>query len=194
MVDFFMYSWFFILALGIGAGLYIAFTYNRLVGLRVGKNEAWSDITVQMKRRYDLIPNIVETVKGYAKHESETLEAVIAARNAAVANTGDAAEQAGSENILTGALRQMFALSEAYPDLKANGNFANLSDQLSQIEDQIQKARRFYNGNVRLLNTAVQQFPANIVAGLFKFECAEFFELEDAEMSAVQTAPEVTFK
>lgn len=173
--------------------LYIIATYNRLVGLRVRKNEAWSDITVQMKRRYDLIPSLVETVKGYADHESETLEAVIAARSAAVSNNGNPGEQAGSENILTGALRQLLAVSEAYPELKANTNFAKLSQELSQIEEVIQKARRFYNGNVRMLNVAVQEFPAVVIANMFSFERGEFFELEEEEMSEVQNAPRVSF-
>lgn len=173
--------------------LYVVATYNRLVGLRVRTNEAWSDIDVQMKRRYDLIPNLVETVKGYAGHEKDTLERVIAARSAAVSNTGKPGEQAASENILTGALRQLLAVSEAYPELKANSNFQDLSAKLHLIEDHIQKARRFYNGNVRMLNTAIQEFPSNIIAGWFNFTNAEFFELDDAEAEAVKQAPKVSF-
>lgn len=181
--------------LGVGALiiLYLISTYNRLVGLRVRKNEAWSDITVQMKRRYDLIPNLVETVKGYASHESATLEKVIAARSAAVSNDGSPEAQAQSENLLTGALRQLLAVSEAYPELKADKGFNDLADRLHQIEDHIQKARRFYNGNVRELNMAVQEFPSNLVAGMFKFERADFFELDDDEAEAVKTAPKVEF-
>ena len=186
----FMYGF---LALIVIVGAYVAATYNKLVGLRVAQKEAWSDITVQMKRRYDLIPNLVETVKGYASHEKETLERVISARSAAVDNTGDPTAQAGSENILSGALRQLFALSEAYPDLKANSNFNDLSQKIHHIEDHIQKARRFYNGNVRLLNIAVQEFPSNIVAGMFNFTRAEFFELDEAENAAVAEAPRVSF-
>ena len=182
-----------VLAVVVIALSYVGATYNKLVGLRVRKNEAWSDITVQMKRRYDLIPNLVEIVKGYASHEKGTLEAVISARNAAVSNDGNPAEQAGSENILSGALRQIFALSEAYPELKANTNFNDLSQKLHQIEDHIQKARRFYNGNVRLLNVAVQEFPSNIVAGWFNFSRVEFFELDEGEAEAVAQAPKVSF-
>jgi len=184
---------YFVVAAMVIAASYVGATYNKLVGLRVRKNEAWSDITVQMKRRYDLIPNLVEIVKGYAGHEKGTLEAVISARNSAVSNTGNPAEQAGSENILSGALRQIFALSEAYPELKANTNFNDLSQKLAQIEDHIQKARRFYNGNVRLLNVTVQEFPSNIVAGWFNFTRAEFFELDEGEAEAVAEAPKVSF-
>lgn len=174
-------------------GLYLIATYNKLVGLRVRKNEAWSDIDVQMKRRYDLIPNLVETVKGYASHEKETLENVIKARTAAVSNTGSPADQAQSENMLTGALRQLLAVSEAYPELKADKNFSELSDRLHEVEDHIQKARRFYNGNVRELNVAVQEFPSNIVAGMFGFDRADFFELDEAEAEAIKVAPKVQF-
>jgi len=167
--------------------------YNDLVGKRVRVKEAWSDITVQLKRRYDLIPNLVETVKGYASHETDTLENVIKARNAAISNDGSAEEQAGTENILSGALRQVFALSESYPDLKANDNFAKLQDELSALEEVIQKARRFYNGSVREMNTAVQVFPGNLVAGQFGFTTETFFELDEAENEAVQAAPKVGF-
>lgn len=173
--------------------LYVASTYNKLIRLRVHKNEAWSDIEVQMKRRYNLVPNLVETVKGYASHEKEALENVIAARGAAVSASGSPEEQAGAENIFTGALRQLLAVSEAYPELKADAGFLKLQNELSSLEDIIQKARRFYNGNVRELNMAVQAFPSNIIAGLFNFENAEFFELEEAEAEAVKTAPKVEF-
>ena len=173
--------------------VYIIKIYNGLVTKRVHVNEGWSDITVQLKRRYDLIPNLVDTVKGYAGHEKSTLESVIAARNSAASNQGSAAEKAGSENILSGALRQLFALSESYPELKANENFAKLQSELSAIEEHIQKSRRYYNGCVREMNTAVQVFPSNIVAGQFGFERATFFELDDAEHEAVQDAPKVSF-
>ena len=172
--------------------LYLVSIYNRLVKLRVRVGEAWSDIDVQLKRRYNLIPNLVETVKGYAGHEKETLERVIAARGAAVSNTGSPGEQGASENMLTGALKSLFALSEAYPDLKANENFQDLSGQLSEIEEVIQKARRYYNGSVGNLNTLVEQFPSNLVAGQFGFSQAEFFELDEADAAARQ-APKVEF-
>ena len=174
--------------------LYAISIYNKLVAQRAGSEEAWSDIDVQMKRRYNLIPNLVETVKGYASHEKETLEQVIAARNAAQAATGTPGEQAGAENILTGALRQVFALSEAYPDLKANTNFLKLQEELSAIEDHIQKARRYYNGTARDLNTTVESFPSNLVAGQFGFAKIDYFELDDAEAAAVKTAPTISFE
>jgi len=174
-------------------GLYIWTTYNSLVSLRVRVNEAWSDIDVQMRRRYDLIPNLVETVKGYAKHESGTLERVIEARNKAMATTGSAAEQAAAENVMTGALRSLFALAESYPDLKANQNFLSLQQQLAEIEDKIQASRRFYNGTVRLMNTKVQQFPGNLVARQFGFTRAEFFEIDEAEAEAVARPVKVEF-
>jgi LemA protein len=173
--------------------LYLVSTYNKLVRLRVGKNEAWSDIEVQMKRRYNLVPNLVETVKGYAGHEKDTLERVIAARGAAVSAGGSPGEQAGAENIFTGALRQLLAVSEAYPELKADKGFIKLQDELSSLEDIIQKARRFFNGNVREMNMAVQEFPSNIIAGLFNFENGEFFELDEAEAEAAKQAPKVQF-
>lgn len=173
--------------------LYAISVYNKLVGLRVRKNEAWSDISVQMKRRYDLVPNLVETVKGYASHEKETLSRVIEARAAAVASTGSPEQQAVSENMFTQALGRLMAVSEAYPELKADTNFNNLSRELSALEDHIQKSRRFYNGNVRELNMAVQEFPSNVVANMFGFDRAEFFELDEAEEAAVKTAPKVQF-
>ncbi|MDX1484489.1 MAG: LemA family protein [Alphaproteobacteria bacterium] len=163
---------------------YIMFTYNDFVGLRVRIEEAWSDIEVQMKRRYDLIPNLVETVKGYAAHEAGTLEEVTRARAEALANHGSPAEQAESENILTGALKSLFALAENYPDLKANENFLHLQRDLSQVEHTIQAARRYYNGTVRNNNTKVARFPSNLVANYFKFGPAEFFELDEEEDAA----------
>lgn len=174
--------------------IFVIKIYNGLVARREHVNEAWSDITVQLKRRYDLIPNLVETVKGYASHEKDTLENVVKARNAAVSNNGSPEEQAGTENILTGALRQVFALSESYPDLKANENYAKLQHELSAIEEVIQKARRYYNGSVRNMNTAVDVFPNNLIAKQFGFEKATFFELDEAENAVVQDAPKVDFK
>jgi LemA protein len=155
-------------------------------------DEAWSGIDVQLKRRHDLIPNLIETVKGYAAHERETLENVVQARNSAVSaqDSGDPAALGAAENILTGALRQVFALSEAYPDLKANTNFLDLQAQLADTEDKISAARRIYNGNVRDYNTKIQQLPANIIAGMGNFTEREFFEIEDA---AQREAPKVSF-
>lgn len=158
--------------------LFVILTYNGLVGGRNRVDESWSGIDVQLKRRHDLIPNLVETVKGYAAHEASVFENVIKARTAATsASTPGDVQQA--ENLLTGALRQVFALSEAYPDLKANQNFLDLQVQLSDTEDKIQAARRIYNGNTRSYNTKLQSFPANIVAGMFNFTEREFFEIED---------------
>ncbi|MCZ6495811.1 MAG: LemA family protein [Alphaproteobacteria bacterium] len=173
-----------VFALVAAVALYIMFTYNAFVGLRVRINEAWSDIEVQMKRRYNLIPNLVETVKGYASHEAGTLENVTRARGEALANQGTPAEQAQSENMLTGALKSLFALSENYPDLKANDGFLQLQHDLSLVEEKIQAARRYYNGTVRNNNTKVARFPSNLVAGQFKFEAAEFFELDEDEDAA----------
>ncbi len=175
-----------ILGLAVAVGLYVMLTYNALVGLKVKVSEAWSGIDVQMKRRYNLIPNLVETVKGYAKHEKDTLESVIQARNAAMANQGSPSAQAQTEGVLTGALKSLFALSEAYPDLKANQGFRDLQNDLAEVEDQIQSARRYYNGTVRNLNTRVEQFPSNLVAQRFGFIQAEFFELDEADSAARQ--------
>ena len=169
--------------------LYVIVTYNALVSLRVRVGEAWSDIEVQMKRRYNLIPNLVETVKGYAKHEAGTLEKVVQARSDAMANQGPPGEQARSENMLTGALKSLFALSESYPELKANENFLSLQKDLAEVEDKIQAARRYYNGVVRDNNTKVDQFPSNLVARAFTFIKAEFFELEESEAAARQPVP-----
>src|SRR5574341_105378 len=150
--------------------------YNSLVRLRVQAETAWADIDVQLKRRYDLIPNVVETVKGYAAHEKGTLEGVINARNRAMSAQGPAAK-AEAEGMLTQALRQLFALAEAYPQLRAVESFAQLQNTLGQIEEAVQNARRYYNAVVRDLNTRIQQFPSNLVANLFGFRPREFFEL-----------------
>ena len=167
---------------GIGA-------YNSLVRLKVQCDNAWADIDVQLKRRYDLIPNLVETVKGYAAHEKGTLEAVINARNRAMSATGPA-DKAAAENMLSGALKSLFALSEAYPQLRAIEGFTSLQNSLSQIEETVQNARRYYNAVVRDLNTKILQFPTNIFAGMMGFKEREFFEVTAA---AEREAPKVSF-
>ena len=159
--------------------------YNGLIRLRNTCDNAWSDVDVQLKKRYDLIPNLVETVKGYAKHEKATLESVIQARNQAIeAPTPDATIAA--ENVLTGALRQLFALAEAYPDLKANQHFIQLQGDLTQIEGDIANARRYYNAVVRDFNTRQQTFPANVIAGSFGFQPRMFFEAEEEDRKSVK--------
>lgn len=163
--------------------LWVIASYNRFITLVQRTKEAWADIDVQLKRRYDLIPNLVETVRGYMKHEAGTLEKVTQARVAAM-DAGGLAEKGKAENMLSGALKSLFAVAEAYPDLKANQNFLALQTELSDTENKIQAARRFYNGNVRDLNTATQSFPGNIIAGMFRFEQREFFELGDADAAA----------
>ena len=160
--------------------LYIILTYNGLVTLRNRVKEAWSDIDVQLKRRYDLIPNLVEVVKGYASHEKETLERVITARNVAMSANG-AKEKGEAENVLSGALKNLFALSENYPDLKASTNFLELQKELTDTENKIQAARRFYNGNVKDFNTKIETFPANIIANMFNFKANDFFSIADEE-------------
>jgi LemA protein len=172
---------------------WIIMIYNGLVALRQRVNQAFSDIDVQTKQRHDLIPNLVETVKGYAAHERGTLEAVVQARNAAVtAQAGGVAAQAAAENVLSGALRQLFALSEAYPDLKANQNFQQLQAELSDIENKIAAARRFFNNAVQEYNTGIQQFPASLFAGIFGFSQREFFDLGESRAQLDQ-APSVKF-
>ncbi len=158
--------------------LWIIFAYNGFVRLINRAKEAWADIDVQLKRRYDLIPNLVNTVKGYAKHESSAFEKVTKARAAAM-GAGTLAEKGQAENMLTGALKSIFAIAEAYPDLKANQNFLELQRELSDTENKIQAARRFYNTNIRDLNTKVESFPNNIIASVFRFSQMEFFELEE---------------
>lgn len=157
--------------------LWLAASYNGFVTLVNRTKEAWADIDVQLKRRYDLIPNLVETVKGYAKQESGVLERVTMARTAAMGATG-AENKAKAENMLSDTLKSLFAVSEAYPDLKSNQNFLELQRELSDTENKIQAARRFYNGNVRDLNTRVESFPSNIIANMFNFAKQPFFELE----------------
>jgi LemA protein len=174
--------------------LWIIMIYNGLVALRQRVNQAFSDIDVQTKQRHDLIPNLVETVKGYAAHERGTLEAVVQARNAAVtAQTGGVAAQAAAENVLSGALRQLFALSEAYPDLKANQNFQQLQAELSDIENKIAAARRFFNNAVQEYNTGIQQFPAVLMAGALGFTQKESFDVGVDERKVLEQAPQVKF-
>ena len=168
--------------------LAVVTVYNGLVTRRVQCREAWSQIDVQLKRRHDLIPNLVETVKGYAAHERGTLEAVTAARGAAVSATG-IQERAQAENMLTGALRQLFALSEAYPNLKANENFAQLQEELTSTENKIGFSRQYYNDSVEGYNTKIQTFPANMLAGMFGFTAEQFFQMAEAE----REAPKVKF-
>ena len=168
--------------------VYLISAYNGLIRRRNQIENAWSQIDVQLKRRLDLIPNLVETVKGYAAHEKETLDAVISARNAAVAAPDTPQAQAKAEGALTGTLRQLFALGEAYPDLKANQNFLALQEELASTENKIGFARQFYNDSVMRLNTKIQMFPSNIIAGMFGFKTAEFFEIED---SAARSVPVV---
>jgi LemA protein len=160
--------------------LVVVFLYNSLVRTRNRVDNAWSQIDVQLKRRYDLIPNLVETVKGYAAHERQTLEAVTSARTNALnaQQAGNVAEQAQAENALTGALKSLFAVAEAYPDLKANQNFLQLQEELTSTEDRIAYARQFYNDSVLNYNNKIQVFPSNILAGTFNFEKREFFEGE----------------
>lgn len=163
--------------------------YNGLVRLKIQCDNAWADIDVQLKRRYDLIPNLVETVKGYAAHEKDTLEGVISARNRAM-TASTPGERAEAENLLSGALKNLFALAEAYPQLRAIESFTSLQNSLSQIEDTVQNARRYYNALVRDLNTKIEQFPTNIVANMLGFKERQFFEVTAA---AEREAPKVSF-
>ena len=172
--------------------LWIIMIYNQLVAMRQRVGQAFADVDVQLKLRHDLIPNLVETVKGYAAHERGTLEAVVQARNAAVAAQGPA-QQAAAENMLTGALRQMFALAEAYPDLKANQNFQQLQAELSDVENKIAAARRFFNNAVQEYNTGIQQFPAVLLAGSLGFTPKEFFDVGAEERKTLDQAPQVKF-
>ena len=166
--------------------------YNGLVKLSVRVQEAWSDITVQLKRRYDLIPNLVNTVKGYATHEKDVFENVTTARANAM-NAQGVQETAEAENQFQTALKSLFAVAEAYPDLKANDNYRHLQEELVDTEDKIQAARRFYNGSVRDLNTRIQTFPTNIIAGMFNFKSREFFEVEEGEQAVINQPTAVKF-
>ena len=173
---------------------YVVITYNGLVSMRNRIENAWAQIDVQLKRRYDLIPNLVETVKGYAAHERGTLEAVIQARNAAMAAQGPQ-DQAAAENMITGALKSVFALQEAYPDLKANESFLNLQEELTGTEGRIAYARQFYNDTVYSYNTKIQSVPANLIANQFNFDEREYFEVDEGSRGTVDvdfgTAPAV---
>jgi len=160
------------------AVLWVVGVFNGLVTLKNRTKEAWADIDVQLKRRYDLIPNLVATVKGYAAHESQLFEKVTKARTSAMGATG-LKDKADAENVLSGTLKSLFAVAESYPDLKASTNFLELQRELTDTEDKIQAARRFYNGNVRDLNTKIETFPANIIAGIFKFANMEFFGIDN---------------
>jgi LemA protein len=173
----------------IGLVLFLVLAYNGLIRSRNQVENAWSQIDVQLKRRLDLVPNLVETVKGYAAHEKETLDAVITARNAAMAAPSTPAAQAGPDTMLTGALRQLFALSEAYPDLKANQNFLALQEELTATEGRVAYARQFYNDSVLTYNTKIEQIPTVFIAKPLKFERREYFEADEA----ARTAPTVEF-
>jgi LemA protein len=164
----------------IGLGFLVMSIYNSLIALRNKAEESWSDIDTQLKRRFDLIPNVIETVKGYASHEKETFQKVTEARTMAM-GAQSVKEKEVADNMLTGALKSIFALSEAYPDLKANQNFMQLQNTLKEIEENIQLSRRYYNATIRDLNTKIETFPSNIIANMFKFEKKVFFEIENKE-------------
>jgi LemA protein len=181
-----------ILAIIVVIILFVIGSFNGLITLRNRVDEAWSDITVQLKRRLDLIPNLVESVKGYAAHESGVFEAVTEARANALSANG-VKETAATENQFEGALKSLFAVAEAYPDLKANQNFLELQQELVDTEDKIQGSRRFYNGGVRDLNTKIQSFPGNIIAGMFSFKSREFFELDSTDQAAAEKPVDVKF-
>lgn len=178
-----MMTLYIVLGVAVVLALYVVAMYNRFVTLTNRSEEAWSDIDVQMKRRYDLIPNLVETVKGYVTHERGTLESVTEARTRAM-NAQSVGEHAEAENMLTGALKSLFAVSESYPDLKANTNFVELQRELSDTENKIQAARRFYNSVVQDLQNALEMFPTNIIGSMFGFKTREFFQLSETEAAA----------
>lgn len=171
--------------------LAVVVSYNRFVNQRNLIRNAWSNIDTELQRRYDLIPNLIETVKGYVKHEREVLDAVTQARAGAVAATGSPAQQAAAEGPLVGALRQLFAVSEAYPDLKASQNFLSLQHELAVTEDRLQAARRFYNANVQDYNRRIESFPSNVIAGRFGFTQEQFFEIEAAVREDVRKPPQL---
>ncbi len=173
--------------------IFLVAIYNGLVRTKVRVDEAWSDITVQMKRRFDLIPNLVNSVKGYAKHEAETLEKVTQERSEALQGGGSVKEAAEADNVFSGALKSLFAVAESYPDLKANQNFLQLQEELTDTEDKIQAARRFYNGSARDLNIKIKTFPNILFAGMLGFKEREFFEVDEAEKEAVSKPTEVKF-
>lgn len=181
-----------ILAIIVILGIFVWVTYNSLVTLRLRVDEAWSDITVQLKRRLDLIPNLIETVKGYAAHEKGVFQSVTEAR-ANVLNAKGVAETAEAENQFEATLKSLFAVSEAYPDLKASDSFIELQKELVDTEDKIQASRRFYNNGVMSLNNKIQTFPNNVVAKMFKFDNRTFFELDDAEQKVAEKPVDVKF-
>ena len=172
--------------------VFLVGAYNSLTTNNIRVDEAWSDINVQLKRRYDLIPNLVETVKGYAKHEKEAFESVTKARSAAMGAKG-LDEKGAAEEMLTGAVHSLLAIAEAYPELKANENFKALQDELTDTENKIQAARRFYNGNVRDFNTKLKVFPTNMFGNMLGFKSRDFFELDEAEAAAVKEPVKVNF-
>jgi LemA protein len=172
--------------------IWAVYAYNHFVTLTNRAKEAWSDIDVQLKRRYDLIPNLVETVKGYMQHEAGTLQKVTEARTAAM-GAQSVGDHSKADNILTGALKSLFAVAESYPDLKANTNFIELQRELSDTENKVQAARRFYNGVVQELNTAIESFPSNLIGNYFKFTPREFFELSESEAAVVKEPVKVKF-
>ncbi len=179
-----------VLLIILGVGAYLVAIYNKLVALRAGMDASWSDIDVQLKRRYDLIPALVDTVKGYKEYEAETLEKVIQARQQGL-SAGSMDEKAAAANMISGALGKMFALAEAYPDLKANTNFLKLQDELSNLEDAIQNARRYYNAIVRDYNAKIESFPDLFVAQKFNFTKRDYFELSESEAEAAQKMPKI---
>lgn len=181
-----------VLGIVVVLALFLWITYNGLVTLKIRVDEAWSDITIQLKRRADLIPNLVNTVKGYAKHEKGVFEEVTAARSAVI-NAGSPKEAAKADNMLTDALKSVFAVAEAYPDLKASQNFSELQQELVDTEDKIQGARRFYNAGVRDLNTKIQLFPNNVFAGMLGFKEREFFDVDESERATVEKPVDVNF-
>ena len=174
-----------VLVLVIGLVVWVIASYNGLVRLKNAVDGAWAQIDVQLRRRNDLLPNLVETVKGYASHEKETLERVIAARNASLSAKGPR-DEAAADNLVTGALRQLFALQEAYPDLKANQNFLALQEELTSTESRVAYARQYYNDNVQRYNTRIQSFPAMIFASMFRFTEREYFEADEGSREAPQ--------
>lgn len=178
----------FVVFIGLLIAMFVGI-YNSLIKLRNMSEQSWSDINVQLKRRYDLVPNLVETVKGYASHEKDTFEKVVQARNAAM-QASSPGDKAQAENILQSTLKSLFALAESYPDLKANQNFVELQKELSNIEEQIQLSRRYYNAVVRDLNTKIESVPSNLVANMFGFTKKEYFELDSTEE---RRAPQVKF-
>jgi LemA protein len=176
-----------LIVIAVVVALWAVVTYNRFVAMVNRVKEAWADIDVQLKRRYDLIPNLIETVKGYASQEQEVFQKVTEARSNAM-QAGSTAEHADAENMLSGTLKSLFAVSEAYPDLKSNQNFLELQRELSDTENKIQAARRFYNGNVRDLNIAVESFPSNVISKVFGFKPADLFELAEGDVARENVA------